>query len=300
MKRNWSRLLGLSLMMATLSSVGAARAGADEAAPEKLLILPVAWQNHEEALHETETKHRLLNDLFDDLRAGFKGVVVADDERDRAIEHEGVKTCLEKHSCKEKLAQALGATLVLAPRDAKLDGPRLDTPKKEGGVELWSLELGLTLYSMGAGGSHEAATKIVQPGDRVEDLKKQVQLSFAELYGQVASGRRMGSSEGPSRRKLFVAGSVAAIVVGVAAAGTGVVLLAIDGGQACDLMSPAKQCPELWDTRTPGALLLVGGGVVAGAGVVGLILGLKMPERPVAVIPILSPGVAGLSVSGRF
>jgi hypothetical protein len=65
--------------------------------------------------------------------------------------------------------------------------------------------------------------------------------------------------------------SIGAVAGGAALLGTGIFLLAMDGRGSCDLAVGQKECPRLYDTTGLGTGLIVGGGAVAVAGLVGLV-----------------------------
>jgi len=65
--------------------------------------------------------------------------------------------------------------------------------------------------------------------------------------------------------------SIGGLLGGVALLSSGVYLLALNGQGTCDLTAAEKQCPRLYDTTGLGTGLVVGGSVVAIAGLVGLV-----------------------------
>ncbi len=82
--------------------------------------------------------------------------------------------------------------------------------------------------------------------------------------------------------------------VGVAAAGTGIALLTIDGDGTCD--GPAR-CPERYDTSTAAYATLGGAAIALSAGVYMLITDSRSTERPIATITP-TPGGATLALTG--
>jgi hypothetical protein len=65
--------------------------------------------------------------------------------------------------------------------------------------------------------------------------------------------------------------SVPVLVGGVALIGTGLYLRHLDGQSRCDLTPPQKQCSEIRESKGVGTGLIVGGGIAAAAGFVGLV-----------------------------
>ena len=65
--------------------------------------------------------------------------------------------------------------------------------------------------------------------------------------------------------------AISAIAGGAAILGSGIYLLALNGRGTCDLASGQQECPRLYDTTGLGTGLIIGGGAVAVAGLVGLV-----------------------------
>ena len=82
--------------------------------------------------------------------------------------------------------------------------------------------------------------------------------------------------------------------VGVAAAGTGIALLTIDGDGTCG--GPAR-CPERYATSTAAYATLGGAALAIGAGVYMLLTDSRTTERPIATITP-TPGGATLALTG--
>jgi hypothetical protein len=65
--------------------------------------------------------------------------------------------------------------------------------------------------------------------------------------------------------------SIAALAGGVALVGSGIYLLHLNGQGTCSLAANEKQCPRLYNTTGLGTGLVIGGGVAAVGGLVGLV-----------------------------
>jgi hypothetical protein len=103
-------------------------------------------------------------------------------------------------------------------------------------------------------------------------------------------------AEVPSpRRSRWVPWTVGGLfVVAVAAGAWGGTWIAVDGHSSCGSMTKSG-CDTVYNTRTPG-LVLVGGGIVAAAAGVTVLLTTRPRGNDVAV----QAGPGGLSLAGRF
>jgi hypothetical protein len=78
--------------------------------------------------------------------------------------------------------------------------------------------------------------------------------------------------------------SLAALAGGAVLIGTGIYLVHIDGEGTCDLSGPPELCARRYRTRPTGIGLVAGGGLVALAGLVGLIVSSSSSDARVALV----------------
>jgi hypothetical protein len=90
------------------------------------------------------------------------------------------------------------------------------------------------------------------------------------------------------------------VALGAGLVGFGGKFLYDDGRGKCELVPPRRQCREVADTQAPGIGLVVTGGALVIAGGALLVHDLVVRKRGqrVALVPLIGPGVVGLSIGG--
>jgi hypothetical protein len=129
-------------------------------------------------------------------------------------------------------------------------------------------------------------------------------LSFGLTEGGGAVVHKEKETPPPRKSPALKIAGVVLIVAGAAGIGAGAAELYLDGRGTCNLAAGQTQCPEVYDTKLAGGVLVGVGAAAAVAGVVTLIVDAvrKPPATNAAAAPSVSAdvGLGYVGVRGRF
>lgn len=174
-------------------------------------------------------------------------------------------TCREAE-CMARIAEAADVNIVLGLR---VTADRGSPP---------SYKLAMTRYDRDRPGvvrQEDAECTVcteIETAERIEHMVSVMLPSLVVVPPRVDTVARPAPNKGPSRQALLALMGVSATlgVVGIAMLGVGGRALAIDGGPSMDVVPPARQAPEVYDTRGAGTGFVVVGAILLVSSVVEL------------------------------